>query len=92
MLQSGFLLCYLNSMAEDTNINNNLMLEILKDIQHNVRKLTDDNKEIKQGLLRVRDDVHGLRGDVLSLERRLVEVESRLDRVEVRLGLAESQH
>ena len=79
-------------MTNESNITDALMLEILKDIQNNVRKLTDDNKEIKQGLLRVRDDVHGLRGDVLSLERRLVEVESRLDRVEVRLGLTESQH
>ncbi len=56
---------YLKYMTNESNVTDAIMLEILKDIQNNVRKLTDDNKEIKQGVLRVRDDVHGLRGDVL---------------------------
>ena len=52
-------------MDEDKNINNTLMLEILKDIH----RLTEDSKENRQGIMRIRDDIHGLRGDGLLASR-----------------------
>jgi archaellum component FlaC len=72
------------------NVTNELMYELLKQIQGDVSHLKTAVHELKQGQIRIRNDIHELKGDVLRLEQSNAGIEIRLDRIEKRLDLVEA--
>jgi hypothetical protein len=73
-------------MAE---ISNELMFEVLKGIQGDVRMLKDGVREIKQELVSVRGHILSIQHDVHNIYGILGRHDERLDRIETRLELRE---
>lgn len=73
-------------MAE---INNDLMYDVLKQIQDDVRKVDRKSDEIKAEIQAVRSHVVGLQQDVGNIYAILTRHEARLDRIEQRLELSD---
>lgn len=67
-----------------------LMLEILKQLQADLSSVKKDVGELKEGQIRIREDVHSLSGHVLSLERTQHAFDNRLQRIEKRLDLVDA--
>ena len=70
--------------------NQDLMLEILKQLQTDLSSVKKDVGELKEGQIRIREDVNSLSGHVLSLERTQHAFDNRLQRIEKRLGLIDA--
>ena len=68
-----------------------LMLPLLREIRAGQDDAKTDRQEIKDSILSLREDVHGLRGDVLRIEKGLASVELDVDRIKTRLDLVDEQ-
>lgn len=73
-------------MAEVTN---ELMYEVLKSLQQDVRFLKDGQREIKQELVSIRGYILSIQNDVHNIYGILGRHDDRLDRIERRLELRE---
>ncbi|MEP9371389.1 hypothetical protein [Mesorhizobium sp. KR1-2] len=73
-------------MAEATN---DLILEILKSLQGDVRLLKDGQSEIKQELISIRGHIISMQSDISNIYGILARHDDRLDRIERRLELRE---
>ncbi len=73
-------------MAEVTN---DLMFEVLKNIQHDVRLLRDGQGEIRQELNAIRGHLISMQGDIHNIYGILGRHDERLDRIDRRLELRE---
>lgn len=73
-------------MAEATN---ELMYELLKNLQHDMRLLKDGQGEIKQELISIRGHVISVHQDIHNIYGVLARHDQRLDRIEQRLELRE---
>jgi hypothetical protein len=72
------------------SVTNDLLYEILKQIQGDMALVKAAQAEHTQMLLRIREDINGLRADSLRVERIQVEAELRPDRIEKRLNLVDA--
>ena len=73
-----------------TEANQSLVLEILKQIQGDMATMKADIHELKQGQVRIREDVHANSGHVISLEKTIMDLDQRVQRIEKRLDLVEA--
>ncbi|MFN3546307.1 MAG: hypothetical protein ACK4U0_02350 [Mesorhizobium sp.] len=73
-------------MAEATN---ELMYELLKSLQHDIRLLKDGQGEIKQELISIRGHMISVQQDIHNIYGVLARHDQRLDRIEQRLELRE---
>ena len=73
-------------MAEITN---ELIFELLKSMQSDIRLLTDGQAEIKQELISIRGQLISINQDIANIYGILGRHEVRLDRIERRLELRE---
>lgn len=73
-------------MAEITN---ELMYEVLKSLQHDIRLLKDGQTEIKQELISIRGHLISMQNDIHNIYGILGRRDDRLDRIERRLELRE---
>lgn len=73
-------------MAEVTN---QLMYEVLRSIQGDLRMLKDGQQEIRQELIAVRGQIVSIGQDINNIYSVLSRHEERLDRIERRLELRE---
>ena len=74
---------------------NDLIVEILRSLQQDVRLLKDGQSEIKQELISIRGTMVSMQQDINNIYGILARHEERLDRIERRLELrelAEPQH
>lgn len=67
-----------------------LVLEILKKIQGDTSAMKADIQELKQGQVRIREDLHINSGHVISLEKSILDLDQRVQRIEKRLDLVEA--
>ncbi|MFI0847246.1 hypothetical protein [Mesorhizobium sp. IMUNJ 23232] len=73
-------------MAEVTN---ELIFEVLKSLQHEVRLLKDGQGEIKQELISIRGHILSMQNDIHNIYGMMARHDARLDRIERRLELRE---
>jgi hypothetical protein len=72
-----------------TEVNGELIYEILKALQSDVRLLKDSQAEIKQELISVRGTLVAIQQDTNNIYGILARHDNRLDRIEHRLELRE---
>lgn len=75
-------------MAEVTS---ELMFELMKRMHADLAGLKDGQKDIRQDLLSLRNQLHLLQGDFNTMRGSFAQFETRLDRIENRLELRELQ-
>lgn len=68
-------------------VTNELLLEVLKRIQQDNVDLKRMVKDVKDNVISVREDVHSLRSDILRQEKALATVEVDVDRIKNRLDI-----
>jgi hypothetical protein len=68
---------------------NDLILEILKSLQGDIRLLKDGQSEIKQELISIRGHIISMQSDISNIYGILARHDDRLDRIERRLELRE---
>ena len=73
-----------------TEADQNLMLEILKQIQGDMAVVIKDVQELKSGQIRIREDIHSQSGHIISLEKSVLDLDERVQRIEKRLDLVEA--
>lgn len=74
-------------MAE---IDNKLIYEILKKLQDGQTRVLELLADHSRQLIRIREDINGLRGDDLRRETMQAQIDTRLDRIEARLNLGDT--
>ena len=72
------------------NITNELMYEILKQLQGEVARVRATLADHTHQLIRLREDINGLRGDELRRETLQAQMDHRLQRIENRLNLSDA--
>jgi len=70
-------------------VTNDLILEILKSLQGDIRLLKDGQSEIKQELISIRGHMISIQSDISNIYGILARHDDRLDRIERRLELRE---
>jgi hypothetical protein len=73
-----------------TEITSQLIYEILRSIQTTLAEMKAGQADHTRQLLRIRDDINGLRGDDLRLESLQATMDARLERIERRLNLSDA--
>ena len=74
-----------------TEVTNELMFEVLKDVQSGISDLQAGQHEMKAELQAVRGHIIAIQTDVSNLYKGQSEMRSRLERVERRLNLTDEQ-
>lgn len=72
-----------------SEISQELIIEILKKLQQDNVDIKRMLKDLKENVLSVREDVHSLRSDILRQEKALATVEVDVDRIKHRLDIVE---
>jgi hypothetical protein len=72
------------------DISNELLYEVLKQLQAGQAQIKAQLDDHGHQLIRLREDVHGLRGDDLRRETLQVQTNMRLERIENRLDLRDA--
>jgi hypothetical protein len=75
--------------AAMADVTNELIFEVLKSLQHDVRMLKDAQNEVKQELISIRGHLLSIQNDVHNIYGILGRHDDRLDRIERRLELRE---
>lgn len=73
-----------------TQVTNELIFEILKQIQNGQADLKAVLADHTHQLLRIREDINALRGDDLRRETAQAQMDMRLERIESRLNLRDA--
>lgn len=68
-------------------ITNDLLYDVLKRLQQDNVDLKRMLKDVKESIISVREDVHSLRSDILRQEKALATVEVDVDRIKNRLDI-----
>ena len=68
-------------MSDKTEFSMELMYELLKLIHADVSLVKSGQHDLKQGQIRIRNEIHELKGDILRLEQSNVEIETGLWRL-----------
>lgn len=64
-----------------------IILDFLRAIRSRIDDIQADVHDIKQTIISLRTEVHGLRGDLLRQERAIAGIETDMDRIKARLDL-----
>lgn len=72
-----------------TKVTNDLLYEILKRVQADLAELKNGQRDLKEGQIAIRDDIHAARGAILRHERALATMEADIDRIKFRLDLSD---
>jgi predicted nucleic acid-binding Zn-ribbon protein len=68
-------------------ITNELMYELLKRMQTDISALKQGQREQRDDILSLRNQMHNIQGDINSLRGSIGHIEDRLERIETRLDL-----
>lgn len=71
------------------DISNELMYELLKKMQADISSLKHGQREHRDDILSLRNQIHGMQGDINSLRGSIGHIEDRLERIDNRLELRE---
>ncbi len=71
-------------------ITNELLLEVLKKLQQDNVEIKRSLKDVKENIISVRDDIHSLRSDILRQEKALATLEIDVDRINARLDIVDT--
>ena len=71
------------------DVTNELMYELLKRMQTDISSLKHGQREHRDDILSLRNQMHGMQGDINSLRGSVGHIEDRLERIENRLELRE---
>lgn len=74
-------------MVEDAH---ELILDHLRHIREEIGALKAGQKELKEGQISIRDEIHSIRGDFLRQERAIAALESDFDRIKTRLDIVDA--
>jgi predicted nucleic acid-binding Zn-ribbon protein len=72
-----------------SDVSGELIYELLKRVHSDVAALKEGQRDLRQDMISVRNQIHGLQGDVNALRATTSNLEIRLDRIETRLDLRE---
>ncbi len=73
-----------------TQITNELIYEVLKQLQSGLSEIKTTQADQNRQLIRIREDINGLRGDDLRRETMQAQMDTRLQRIENRLNLSDA--
>jgi hypothetical protein len=73
-----------------TQITNELIYEVLKQLQSGLAEIKATQADQNRQLIRIREDINGLRGDDLRRETMQAQMDTRLQRIENRLNLSDA--
>jgi hypothetical protein len=73
-----------------TRITNELMYEVLKSIQADIAVMKGDIRELKEGQISLRTQIHSMHGDALRQERTIAGLHLDMDRIKARLDLTDA--
>lgn len=73
-----------------TEVTDELIYEVLKDIQSRLTHVESNSRDLVKGQLRIRKDINDLRGDILRHDGNFAQIEMRLDRIEKRINLVDA--
>ncbi len=73
-----------------TQITNELIYEVLKQLQAGLSEIKTTQADQNRQLIRIREDINGLRGDDLRRETMQAQMDTRLQRIENRLNLSDA--
>lgn len=71
-------------------VTNELIYEVLKSLQAGQADIKATQADHTRQLIRLREEVNGLRGDDLRRETLQAQMDSRLERIEIRLNLSDA--
>ena len=71
------------------DVTQDLMLEILKNLQHRFDKVDHAVSELRQDMIAIRGHIHNVQGDLNGVRAICARIDDRTDRIEVRLDLKE---
>jgi hypothetical protein len=74
------------------NVTNELLHDVLKKLQAGQAEMKATLSDVVAQLIRVREDIHGLRSDDLRRERVQAQMDVRLERIENRLNVNDTPH
>jgi predicted nucleic acid-binding Zn-ribbon protein len=72
-----------------SDVSGELIYELLKRIHSDVAALKEGQRDLRQDMISIRNQIHGLQGDVNTLRATSSHLENRFDRIETRLDLRE---
>ncbi|MCP9237917.1 hypothetical protein [Lewinella sp. JB7] len=75
-------------MTDD--VTNELMYKVLKKIQGDLSDVKDDIKDIKEGQISIRNQLHAMQGDTLRQERTIASLQHDVDRIKTRFDLTDA--
>ena len=70
-----------------SDANQELMLEILKDVQRRIGGLESGLREVRISIVELREKMLGMSGRILSCEKSILGMDDRLQRIKKRLDL-----
>ena len=73
-----------------TQITNELIYEVLKQLQSGLSEIKTTQADQNRQLIRIREDINGLRGDDLRRETMQAQMDTRLQHIENRLNLSDA--
>jgi len=68
----------------------NIVIDILRKIQADIAGMKVDIREMKAGIIGIREQLHTIEGNDLRQERLMAALEVRVERIETRLDLRDS--
>lgn len=75
-------------MSDNNNIEN-FTREYLRRIDERLERFESDMRDLKDGQIAIRDDIHAVRGDIRRNERSFAAMENDIDRIKTRLDLSD---
>ncbi len=73
-----------------TRITNELIYEVLRKLQSDVAEMKGDVRELKEGQIGLRSQLHSIQGDSLRQERTVAGLQLDIERIKTRLDLADA--
>jgi hypothetical protein len=72
------------------NVTNELMYELLKKVRGELAEMKADMKDLKEGQISIRNQLHAMQGDTLRQERTIATLQHDVDRIKNRFDLTDA--
>ena len=72
------------------NVTNELMYELLKKMRGELAEIKGDMKDLKEGQISIRNQLHAMQGDTLRQERTIATLQHDVDRIKNRFDLTDA--
>lgn len=72
------------------NVTNELMYELLKKVRGELAEMKGDMKDLKEGQISIRNQLHAMQGDTLRQERTIATLQHDVDRIKNRFDLTDA--